>query len=276
MKEMILQSDTAVSEQTVSALLDFGFTFLQARVYLALLSLGAGRASHVASTAGIVRPEAYRILRELATKGLVQTNLGSPATYTATAPNEALSILLEQAKNKVTILDKKKVPLIKSLSSIHAGTNDTNDQRLSVITGGGNLVVKLNQMMTDAKEECVGIVSRYGLRRFAEDKTAGAMISSKKRGVRVRLITEIDQSNVKLARRLARHFEVRKSHDILFYMVVVDGSEMVFGPAFPVSDREAKNLDERKLDLWTNNPRFVRGMYTMFERLWEVSPTYQY
>lgn len=260
-----------MSDQDIASLLDFGFTLLQARVYLALLSLGASRASRIASVLGIVRPEAYRILRELAAKGLVHTNLGSPTTYTAAPPNKALSILVEQAKKKVAALDGKRASLVKSLSSINGGIKDTTDQRLSVITGGGNVVLKLNQMIADAKADCVGIVSKYGLRRSTEDGLAGAMVSSKKRGVRVRLITEIDQSNVKLAKRLAARFDVRKGRDILFYMIIVDGSEMVLGPAFPVNDEEAKNLGSRQLDLWTNNPRFVRGMSSIFERIWEVS-----
>jgi hypothetical protein len=85
------------------------------------------------------------------------------------------------------------------------------------------------------------------------------MVSSRKRGIRHRLITEIDESNAKLAERVVGHFESRRSRDILSYMVIVDRSEMELGPAFHVSEEEAKSLNERQLDLWTSSPRFYEA-----------------
>jgi hypothetical protein len=54
-------------------------------------------------------------------------------------------------------------------------------------------------------------------------------------------------------------------------MDIVDCSQMLFGPAFPASDKE---LGERQSDLWTNSQKFVRGMHGLFERFWAESHRY--
>ena len=75
-----------MSDQDVALLAEFGLSSLQARVYVALLKLGTVRASQISANVGVVRPEVYRVLHELFVKGLVQKNLGPPATYSAIAP----------------------------------------------------------------------------------------------------------------------------------------------------------------------------------------------
>ena len=254
--------------------MDFGFTLLQARVYVGLLRLGRARASMLSSSVGIIRPEAYRVLHELAAKGVVQKNLGSPSTYSAVAPRDALTLLAQKYSDQLSELARKKGMLVKSLSTLgHAA--DTHNEGLILITGGGNLIIRTREMIAHAKHDYVGIRSKFGLKRMVDNGIAGAIIAAKKRNLTVRLISEIDATNFRSANYVSRHVELRRSHDLLFYLDIIDRREMVLGPAFPLTDEEAKMLDERELDLWTNNPNFVRGMHSMFDRLWENCSRYR-
>lgn len=263
-----------MSDQDISALMDFGFTLLQARVYVELLRLGRTRASKLSSALGLVRPEAYRVLHELAAKGVVQKNLGSPSTYSAVAPRDALALLAQKYNDQLSELARKQDMLVKSLSTLgHAA--DTHNEGLTLIMGGGNLISRTREMIARAKHDYVGIRSRFGLKRVIDNGIADAIIAAKKRNLNVRVISEIDASNVKSANYLSCHVELRRARDLLFYMDIVDGAQMVFGPAFPLTDEEARRLDERELDLWTSNPNFVRGMHSMFDRLWATCPRYR-
>ena len=263
-----------MSDQDISALMDFGFTLLQARVYVELLRLGRTRASKLSSALGLVRPEAYRVLHELAAKGVVQKNLGSPSTYSAVAPRDALALLAQKYNDQLSELARKQDMLVKSLSTLgHAA--DTHNEGLTLIMGGGNLISRTREMIVRAKHDYVGIRSRFGLKRVIDNGIADAIIAAKKRNLNVRVISEIDASNVKSANYLSCHVELRRARDLLFYMDIVDGAQMVFGPAFPLTDEEARRLDERELDLWTSNPNFVRGMHSMFDRLWATCPRYR-
>lgn len=261
-----------MSDEQVRNLVEFGLTALQARVYLVLLQLGACRASKVSSTVGIARPEAYRILRELSLKAIVQQNATSPTTYTATAPDRALPLLHDRFAQRVVELDKKKSTIIRSIASYAPTTGITPPERFSVITGGANLIQRMKQMILEAEREYVGIMSRFGLKDSKQTGLASALFAAKRRGVNVRLIADVDDSNVKRADDVCRRLELRTSKGILFYMGIIDKSQMFIGPAF--TNAEISDINVREVDLWTNSARFINGMHALFESLWVASSKY--
>lgn len=220
-----------------------------------------------------MRPEVYRILRELLSQGLVQRNPCSPSTFSATAPDRAISLLLNRSASRLSVLEQKKAALVKSLSSYSYNVGDDLEERFSLMTGGGNLIVKARQMIADAKTDYVSIMSKYGLKRIRETGIANAILSAKRRKVEFRVISEIDDSNFKIADFLRGHVEVRYNSNMLFYLGIADRKELVLGPA--VTDEEASERNSRELDLWTNNTRFIEGIYALFERIWDASPKYE-
>jgi sugar-specific transcriptional regulator TrmB len=192
--------------------------------------------------------------------------------YAATSPNKALSLLLQKNKAELAALNEKKTAVVDSLSSLTLQEKEPSNHGLRVITGGMNLVLKVIQMATEAKEDYVQILSKYGLRTLEEDGLLSAILSARKRGIPIRVITEIDSSNRKMADRLSRIVNVRTTRNLLFYLAIRDMKEMVFGPAFPVNEEERSSLDHRELDVWTDNTRFVEGMYGLFQKLWGICP----
>jgi sugar-specific transcriptional regulator TrmB len=209
----------------------------------------------------------------LLSQGLVQRNPCSPSTFTATAPDRAVSLLLNRAASRLSVLEQKRTGLIKSLSSYSYNIGDDAEQRFSLMTGGGNLIVKARQMIADTKIDYVSIMSKYGLKRIKETGIANAIISAKRRNVNFRVISEINNSNFRAADFLRGQVEVRYNSNMLFYLGIADRKELVLGPA--VTDEEASEHNSRELDLWTNNARFIEGIYALFERIWEASPKYE-
>jgi HTH-type transcriptional regulator, sugar sensing transcriptional regulator len=259
-----------MSQNEVPALVDFGFTVLQARVYIALLRLGTATATNVSSAIGVYRSEAYRILRELSSKKLVQRHLTSPSTFTAIPPHDCLSLLIQQSKKKLAELETQRDNLDYLLSSITPTTVDLTHHRLDIIEA--NSTEKFKQMMKEARYDHVGVVAKYGFGKMLSDGSAQAIVSAAKRKVRVRLIAEVDRPNIKTARLLSRYCEIRQSRGILLYVDIVDKKQMLFGPGLVPSDQDSRV--EAELDLWTTIPRFVQAMYAMFENLWAISPKY--
>jgi len=262
---------TTLSEEDESNLVEMGLTLLQARAYLALLRLGTTRAPRLAAAIDVVRPEVYRILRELSAKGLAQRSLASPATYTAASPQVVLSLLAQPIRERLDNIERKSDTLMKSLSSITLEHSDASDHRITLLDAFEEANQAFRQMMTDVKEEYVAISGKDALTQLSNDDLVRPIISAAKRKIRVRIITEVDSSNAKTAQRLARYIDLRISENILFYVDIIDKRQMLFGPAYVHSDKAIKR---RELDLLTSNPRFVAGMYAMFERLWETSPEY--
>jgi sugar-specific transcriptional regulator TrmB len=261
-----------MSQQDIASLVEFGLSPLQSRAYIAMLKLRACRASQLSAAIGILRPEAYRILRELSSKGLVQRNIGTPSKFVALSPDQALSILLEQRANTIRTLHEKSRKLKDSLATYVSNSDGESTGRISLITGGNNALRKTMQMINEANSEYACILSKYSLKRSIYEEKAVAMVKARKRGVRFRIITEIDNSNRKAANYLARHTELRKDRDITFCIEIADKKEALLGPA--LTDQEMGSDIEREVDIWTRNQGFVQGICSIFEKLWDVSPKY--
>jgi len=255
-----------MSEQVIADLVDFGLTSLQARVYVALLRSERTVVRQLVEQIGIIRPEAYRILRELSSKGLVQRVLSSPTAFTATPPSQALPLLMKSYREKLTSLEQKNARIIESLASLPSSAYYSFQSRFSVIAGWANTIEKAKRMITNAEFDYLQILSKHGLRRIRQDGIAAAMIFAKKHGVNVRVITEVDSSNVGCARFMAKHIEMRRTRNLGFYFDIADKKEMLMGPAITDDDKTSANL--REMYLWTNNPRFIQGMCALFEQLW--------
>jgi sugar-specific transcriptional regulator TrmB len=258
-----------MSEKDIVVLTEFGLTVMQAKAYIALLAVGEAAPSQLSKAIGVVRPEAYRVLRELTGKGLVHRKLGFPATYFPVDPERALSILTRRHEDTLVSLKKKRKTLLASLSSVNL-INQAPEERFVLITGGKNVQFKVNQMVRKAKDEYVAVASKHALRRM-DDDWVRAITSARNRKCNVRIIAEVDGSSTESVNYLSRRVRLRTWQPVLFYMDIVDRNQVVFGPAFPAGEEE---LEHREQDLWTNNLKFVQGMYAMFEGLWKISSNY--
>lgn len=213
------------------------------------------------------------MLRELAAKGLVQRTAGSPTTYSPMSPERALSLIIEQYKGKLHELEKKKATLVRALEVNPESYTDFPSGGFAVIMGAGNVVARARRMILGARKEYVAIMSKYALRRADEDNVTKAVLSARRRNVRVRIVSEIDESNSNVANALSKHVSLRQTNDVLVYVDIFDGREMLFGPA--ITDVEVTDSSRRDVDLWTDNVRFVAGMRALFEHVWETSTKYK-
>ena len=159
--------------------------------------------------------------------------------------------------------------MVKIFKAYPFDQNSIAEEGFSLIVGADNVVFRARQMIADAKHEYAAIMSKYALKRAREDGLTRVLASARKRGLQIRIISEIDESNSATADSLSKYVELRRSNGLLFYLDIFDRKEMLFGPA--ITDADLSDTMRRDTDLWTNNPRFVGGMYALFEHLWDAS-----
>lgn len=94
-------------EEGVELLVGLGLTERQARVYLALLRIGAARVRAIADAAQFSRQEVYSLLAGLHQMGLVQQSFTVPINYTAIPIAEAIKLLLKQKTTQLTLISQK-------------------------------------------------------------------------------------------------------------------------------------------------------------------------
>jgi sugar-specific transcriptional regulator TrmB len=105
-----------VGLEEVGVLTGLGLTGRQARVYLALLKTGGGKAKAIADLSLVNRQEIYRIIDSLQQAGLVQRNVTAPTTFTATPITEGVKLLLQQKTSELNVMGQQAKQLTKKLS----------------------------------------------------------------------------------------------------------------------------------------------------------------
>ncbi len=260
-------------EQDVESLVKFGLTVLQAKAYVSLLKLGSTHASEIGSAIGTVRPETYRVLRELSEKGFVERSPGSPSIFNALHPNRTIPLLVMGFHSKYAEARKKQKELIQSLSS-YTFSDDRKDRFALPFATVDSNEEKHILMIKQTRRDYAAIVSKFGLKVMGGEGVFGddyvdVIRRANRRKVRIRMISDIDESNIEQARLICRYVELRGFRDVLFYIHIFDKREMTIGPASLNEETAEKYV--RTGDLWTNNSRFIQGMYAMFEKLWDGS-----
>jgi sugar-specific transcriptional regulator TrmB len=89
-----------VYEEHIQVLIDLGLTYMQAKVYIALLHLKNATARNIQKLSKLARQDVYPVLSELREKDLVEKIIARPTKFRPVPPDKAISILL-QRRNKM-------------------------------------------------------------------------------------------------------------------------------------------------------------------------------
>jgi sugar-specific transcriptional regulator TrmB len=74
-------------------LMQLGLKEYEARIYVALASLGEANVRRIHEASGVPRPRVYDVLSALAARGFIDIRQGSPLTYSAVRPDLVISYL---------------------------------------------------------------------------------------------------------------------------------------------------------------------------------------
>jgi sugar-specific transcriptional regulator TrmB len=261
-------------QRRLASLEEFGLTPIQARVFLVLLGSDGLSTGEISRTTGIHRSDVYRAIRRLSQIGLVEIGVGNPSRYYAIDPSKAVRLLLDLRRDEVMELESKTDDLTEWLEGQrrrgYRTISNQDDQDLDYsefkLVKGNAVIPKVIDSIQSAKSEIIKVVSASALRRhyidFAEyEKNATS------RGVTVRMLTEIQPSNYRVARSYSEcvHLNhVANLENSLRYLII-DGSELVLAGTIISNDEPDRSV------LSTRNSVLVRGCVSYFEELWAKS-----
>ena len=154
-------------QQTIQDLISFGLSSLQATVYITVLKLGTAKAIDIARESKVNRAEVYRIINILQNNGLIEILYERPIRFIPTPPEKALSILIQNIKNKLRTLEINKDEILSRLKKIQ-GKKGPEPVGFKVIIGRNRTYQKIVEMLPKAKQEVRYATSTKGLKREYE------------------------------------------------------------------------------------------------------------
>lgn len=265
-----------LSEKLIKELMSFGLSGNEAKVYLALLQLKKANARSIAKLSNIPRQEIYRVLPRLEKLGMIQVIIDKPTKFLAINPEEALSELIERQQklltSQISELREKKTALESELKRVEgksAGLTEPEPIRFALISGQRLINQKIQEMLQNAKTEVLWITPSIAIRRAITYDRDRMLRKCAQRNVKIRIVTEIDEKNLKEVDKLSDFCEIRHSAGVTSLATLVDNKELVMGSAiYPAGSFADEGLMH---ELWTNDSSHISTMKGLFEKVWQVS-----
>jgi sugar-specific transcriptional regulator TrmB len=255
----------------LQVLIDLGLTGKQAKVYLALVSLGPSKVLTVSRLSNVARSDVYPTLIKLQQRGLIEKVLKNPVEYRAIPLNKGLSFLLEETTKRYQKISAETSMLhhmIELEKPNNAGHKD-NPQFVS-ISKGKTVVAKLREALEKTNKSFDVVLSWKRFSSGLSDTFAETIENVWMRKVKTRFIVECPFKN-KTSMDLIRYCRKHPSCQIRFIRFL---PRTIFGiydqkETFITEDPKTHLPDSPAL--WSTNSSLIALVQDHFEIQWQAA-----
>jgi len=249
-------------EEIIDALVGFGLTPNQSKVFFYLGKIGAKTASDIAKAVNVPRSETYHLLTALQNKGIVEASFQHPIQFTALPIKKAVNILISTETERLNKLKKSGPELEEIWVKIPSVTStiEEEEEKFKVLQGGNQVNSKIFDMILNAKEECRILGSEKDIMKFYHANFLDALAE---REIDYKLLTpitkkskyifeNIDQSKIKQLCSSVKEnlcFLIKDDDEVLFFI-----------------KNEGNNKEMRAI--WTNSETIIYSKALLFDNIW--------
>lgn len=239
----------------------------EARAFAHLTHLGPSKVADLAKVAGLKRAETYQILERLQGRGLVEGTLSRPRQFTAVEAERALAILVEERATSLKAVETMREDLTQRLTRLTGGPAKAEKatESFRILHDRNQINGQLSRTIRAAQKElCVVASSRALFRLLLDEGLEGELRAAKKRGVSVRILTEILPGSEEMLARMGEFAEVRHQmvpRPLRFF--IADEREIV---QYVTADPMGQNTKETAL--WIGARDHVQAQRAFFDDSW--------
>jgi len=267
-------------ERVINTLMSFGLTRMDAQIYILLAKKGPLKAIEVGKALKMSKPQLYRSLKSLESRGIVSATLEHPAKFSALPFEKALDLLakakMQKALEEAQRIQDSKDELLANWQSLSIGDYSDKSAKFMVIEGRNNIYARIQQMMMETKNQISTMTTVPSLLRADQfglfDVGSRHPLKSK---IKFRFLTELPEQNVPpmkiLLKEIAQanlNFEGRNPDlglRLFPRMVIRDKDEILF---FIKSRTDLSSTEQDDVCLWTNCKDLVQAFAEVFEEYW--------
>tara|TARA_Y100000310_G_scaffold326837_1_gene392275 strand:- start:1256 stop:2080 length:825 start_codon:yes stop_codon:yes gene_type:complete len=250
----------------------FDLNLYEAKVWTALLSRGVSTAGELSNISDVPRSRTYDILESLEKKGFIVMKIGKPIKFVALKPEEVVERvkrnLVVNAQEKSKRLEELRGDeVLDELSGLYtSGVKFVEPSDLSgSLRGRQNMYNHLDMLIRGSEKSITLITTADGLNRKLETLMP-AFEKAKKRGVNIRVAAPIVSENMKVAKELSKHADVRDTtgSKLQGRFAIIDSEQMMF---MLLDDKTIHpNYD---VAVWLSTQYLAQAMEGMFNQSWD-------
>lgn len=254
------------NKEYLNALMKFGLSYLQARVYLGLVGLEKANVQTISKVSNVVRQDIYRIMPSLLKLGLVEKIVSKPTMYKATQLKLGLSILLRKKENEFIELQKKESWFLNNFNSSRLETTILEDKTSFRIISETTLLLKMHKELIQNTRKNIDSVIPF-VPSTAELSEEFIYLSDSKLtegSVDIRLITSESNKSILEKPKLTENTRLNIRYigvSIPFGLHIFDKKEVT------LSLSTSNSLP----CLWSNNPNILFLAQNYFGLLWNIN-----
>jgi sugar-specific transcriptional regulator TrmB len=246
----------------VNYLQDFGLTEKEAKIYYILSRIGSASANEISSATQYNRLQTYRSVKGLLDRGIVEISLERPRKYTPLKIEHVISLLQQEAANRIMQLETKKPLLLQKWAEITDFPISRTTHTFRIVQGSKN-VFKFATLLFDAAEKSIDIAIKGDeITRWIIEDTDNSLQEKPSKHVKVRVISEFDKYNSSAIQRLMEFCEMRHVSSLnTVPMGLIDVKEVLI-----CLNGSAHGVPENAI--WTNHLDLVSMMTGYFNMMW--------
>ncbi len=179
--------DATSKEEIVARLQELQLSKNEAKVYLALVTLGEAKASDVARESGVAREKTYRILKSLVDKGFAKMIQGNPRRWRAEDPLKLFYKRIEESKNRI----QRQELAIQELHKRYTEASLKREKKEISLWEVGNEDRKelLREIISNSKRELILLVSPHHIDLFSGGEMKDVIKKVSKKDVKIQLVS---------------------------------------------------------------------------------------
>lgn len=237
-----------------------------ARLYLAACRAGAQTASELARLSAVNRVEAYRVLQRLVADGLLKPTGSRPQRFAALPPDDLMDRWIRRAADRLHRLELDREKVLADWEEGRTELDDGDPRRFAVLEDGETIRRFLKKRIGLAEQQVLVSTGGASLPGLLDDGVDRALREAARRGVKVRIVTEVVPSNLTEAKHLAAFADLRHAEGgVANRAVVVDRA----GALVYVSGEDGLGpVGAGQVALWSSAPSFLGLARGYHKRLW--------
>lgn len=229
------------------------------------------RASQVAKELGTTRLEAYKSLEELQGIGLVSVIADRPMKFSCPSISKAVEHLIQIRKGQLSRIERGYNEIqsgVENSNYEHEEVEDGNSPKFTILKERVRIMNRLEKMAEGSIHDLVLIVGRFGILPLFRGGAITSVNDASKRGVRVRILAQLDKRTVRFYKDLHESIEVRHSDDLDAQGVVRDQEEVI---QYLSSDENPVGRGKNDAALVIESSQFAENQRNLIEAIWEES-----
>ena len=195
-----------MSEAAIKKVLkDLNITDTEAEIYLYLAKYPVSKGTEIARQTKKDKAQVYHILKNLQTKGLVETTLEAPVRFTPVPFEKVVDSLIQTKREDAQRIEKTKQELLTYWKNLDKKRTAKQAETFVVISGRRKINAKISQMITESKSQLSAMATMPSLIRAEQDgllDVASKNLNNKH--IQFRFLTEVPSEHVTTIKKLLK------------------------------------------------------------------------